>query len=147
MAKLSKEQYSRRNENAAIRMSENKEVSTLTEKQHEVLAELCSFRHELHCNQEDLFASNGANFAIFWNFLREEIYNKLSDANLPKISFPNSDEISTDYDYSDFGLSYEEAMEDVINYASEVNNRIEKYLKEIDNNFATNYCPTGALRL
>lgn len=147
MAKLSKAQYERRNENASIRMAGNKEIDSLLSEQHEVLAELCSFRHELHCNQKDLFMSNGSNYSIFWKMLRETLYEKLDSVNLPKISFPNSDDISSDYDFEDFGLSYDEAIEELMAYTSEVNTIIEKYLRQIDINHNTKYCPTGALRI
>ena len=160
MSKLTKDQYSRRNENAARRMTENTTVQTLTTEQHALLSNICSFRHELHSNQEDLFCCEGSNYTPFW----EQISNlsdrarQLSLNGCPCIDIESlpSDH---DYDYDEFWnmedwwtddededcRSY--ALNVVLEAAQDYNKAVETFLSKIDEEHGTNYCPTGSTRI
>ena len=65
MAYLDKDAYIAKRELAARRMAENAEIETLTPEQHEALEYLCTVRHNIHCNQDDLFKSQCGNFTDF----------------------------------------------------------------------------------
>jgi len=160
MSKLTKDHYSRRNENAARRMTENATVQTLTTDQHELLSNICSLRHELHSNQDDLFCCEGSNYKPFW----EQISNlsdrarQLSLDGCPCIdieSLPNDhdyDEVDF-WDMEDWWSDDEDddlrsnALNAVLEAAQEYNSKIESFLAKIDNKHGTNYCPTGATRI
>jgi len=151
MAHLTKEQYIRRNENAAIRMGENKEnCSTLNEEQHDLIARICSMRHRIHCDQQSLYNVESANCSEYGEFLMNVQYDVLN-AKLPvlKISY---DEMAPDSDdrYHDFIDDTDEAeeknLEAFYEIMNETNNQIEAWLREIDEQHGTSYCPTGILR-
>lgn len=102
MGDSKKEMYERKAAYAERRMRENAENENLTEEQHDVLAWLCSVRHNFHCNYSDLFNSEGDHdfFDPFDNSCGEcEVNQKLEEVGLPKIPFnydtadiPNEDD-------------------------------------------------------
>lgn len=148
MAYLSKDQYSRRNENAAIRMQSNKSINSLTEEQHDALAFLCSARHNLHSQKDKAIKS------IENGLVREILYAnaQIKESGLKVMSFVGDDrsdyiDIDTldilDIDGDD---EYDDEYNRISNELEELNDKIEKYLSEIDSEFGTNYAPTGLLR-
>jgi hypothetical protein len=148
MAYLSKDQYSRRNENAAIRMQSNKSINSLTEEQHDALAFLCSARHNLHSQKDQAIKSddNGLVQAIVFANVQ------IKESGLKAMSFVGTDisdfiDIDTidciDIDGDD---EYADEYSRISNDLEELNDKIEKYLSEIDSEFGTNYAPTGFLR-
>ena len=149
MAYLSKEQYSRRNENAAKRMVENAKNIALTEEQHEALAELCSARHDLHSNKRQVIIDDYNNYKQ--NIVYANI--KLLESGLIPMYFVGTDE--SDYididSFSEFELQDDENFDDEYFRISEeledLNSKIEAYLSEIDKTYNTNYAPTGAQRI
>lgn len=142
MARKSKEQYQHQTENAHKRNFEQKEIATLTEEQHEALAQVCSIRHELHTNQKSLFCSESSKYSTLLNYLDGGIKEILNSAKLKNSLSWNIVDLPSDYDCedSDKGLS------EVFSFVEKVNSEIENYLREIDKTHGTNYCPTGALR-
>jgi hypothetical protein len=98
-----KEMYERKAAYTERKMRENAENENLTEEQHDVLAWLCSVRHDFHCNYSDLFNSESSHvfFEPFDNFGKEcEVNQKLEDTGLPKIPFSyNSWYIPVEDDY------------------------------------------------
>jgi hypothetical protein len=148
MAYLSKDQYSRRNENAAIRMQSNKSINSLTEEQHDALAFLCSARHNLHSQKDRAIESieNGLVQAIVFANVQ------IKESGLKAMSFVGTDvsdfiDIDTidilDIDGDD---EYDDEYNRISNDLEQLNDKIEKYLSEIDSKFGTNYAPTGLLR-
>ena len=150
--KLSKEAYEGKREWASKKMADMKMITTLTEEQHDVLAELCSFRHELHTNQESLFNTESANYPFFNEMLSGGINEKLKEVGLPEIKSLDVlyDDFPTDmdifYDIAEFETN-EEGLEIALQRASEINSAIEGYLLEIDKQHGTSYCPSGYTRL
>ena len=183
MSYLKKEQYEARANNAAQNMADNKDIDTLTEEQHDALAQVCSIRHVLHGNnQKAVFFSNYANHSDWYTYLDNSfsgeqgvINTLLQEAGLPIIEgLQLSEDLPSDND-SEF-LSIEE-MADTCNFDNEdnlededyeeavieaytsygtqkcyqaaelINDLIEQYLKNIDQEHGTSYCPTGALRV
>jgi len=151
MAYHTKETYERKAEWAANRMEENSKIESLTEEQHSALAKLCSFRHELHCNQDSLFITESANYNKYHEMLDEGVNTILINAGLLIING-----IATDFMPSDMDLAYgcaeewetlEEGKEIALNQAIAINEKIETYLLQIDNKYGTNYCPSGKSRL
>lgn len=164
MGYLSKEAYERKNEYAARRMHNNAQIDSLTEEQHEFLAELCEFRHELHCNQNALFLSECADYNRYWNYI-SELSNKASAVGLQFNGYDEDTGIELvsdsyyDYDISeddyesedDYVEAKEEAYNDaqieVLKFAQKLNFDIEKFLAKIDAEHGTDYCPAGATRI
>ena len=165
MARLSKDEYDRRCESAARRMADNAEINTLTEEQHEWLADLCKFRHELHCNQEALFVSGSGEFSNYWRRIRnlcqeaKAVGFKLPDYEdefLPDDSDFNEDELeykgetypaNCDVDSDEYDYKRDAAFWTVTDFAGEVNTAIENMLRDVDKEHGTNYCPTGTHRV
>jgi len=174
MGKINKEGYERKREWAANRMAANKEINTLTEEQHDALANLASFRHELHTNQKSLFNTGSANYDNFWKMIWDgeanefsELNEKLNEVGLPLLPRYSPLELSNDMDFNDVEIidgdiiyevgidsenerwqdKYDYAYSEVIDYAEKINTDIENYLSEIDEKYDTNYTPTGASRL
>ena len=150
MAILTKEQYDKRTENAIIRQENNKQVTTLTEEQHELIAEVCNMRHKIHSsdkelyNMESLFSEEASKWI-------DEINSKLKEVNLSKIeNIPRIEDIPTANDVYD-GLIDEDEEEDNVEEFFKImnilNNSIEKWLSNIDFEHGTKYCPTGAHRI
>ena len=156
MAYLNKEVYERKEAYTNKRMLQNAENENLSSEQHEVLAWLCSKRHEVHTNQEDFFYSESPNCTEYWDLIDDgcsngTIRDKLQSVNLPDLKWSFSiDDYMNDALCSEFGYSEEEIeaeLESCIEMAGKFNNDIEKYLREIDKKYGTNYCPSGAGRL
>jgi len=154
---LNEEEYERRNEAAAQRMEKNAENTSLSEEQHEVLAELCSIRHKMHCHPNGFWISESCDYRIFFNYIDSEINELLRNAGLPAIKFPDATNCPSDADWdmelnqSDYSDDeWEDMMDDAhheaLNFAEKINTIIEDYLKKIDEKHGTNYAPTGALR-
>lgn len=159
MAKLSKEAYAGKKEWSAKRMLANREKETLTEAQCDAIEELCRFRHELHCNQKALFHTGSSYYSEYWDNIgynghESDINKTLCNAGLPLIFnheedvLPTDDDInSDDYDTDDdYQEEHDELLLEVLEFASEVNKEIEKYLRSIDEMYGTDYAPSGATR-
>ena len=150
MGIISKEGYRGKREWAAKRMEQNKKIETLTEEQHNLLAELCTFRHDLHHNWDSAWNEESQNFDKFANNiseysvedgLSEKIMAALGEAPFKRIDYPTAGT----YDLDD--LSYEEGFDQACDLFIEVNNEIETFLREIDKEHGTDYAPSEATRL
>lgn len=158
MAHLSQQQYAQRNENAARKMSKNSEIESLTPEQHEALSNLCTVRHEFHCDLDH----------VVWSDDRKnkkklvEANIALAESGLSAMSFiPTHPEDYIDIDTIDELYEIEDVPEDdnereewrsdnyyrIMGELSELHNKIEDYLRNIDSEHGTQYCPTGALRV
>lgn len=149
-----KQMYEGKARYVARKYEENKEIGLengLTEEQIEVLQKLCTFRHELHCNQEALYYSEFPNSREFSYMLNDGIADMLKKVNLPSENMYFytddliDDNVCLDLDYTD--EEKEEALEACFEFARNVNNEIEDYLREIDKQYKTQFCPTGFSRL
>lgn len=153
MGIVSKEGYERKAEYAARRMEENKKIKSLTEEEHDMLAELCSLRHKIHTSIERLWVEDTEH-------LLEQLF-EFNPGTLPplKLSMDIADIPSeNDYygnvygdkdDYEDYidWFEHSEHYEEYCDVMNTINNEIESYLHEIDMKHGTNYCPTGMTRL
>lgn len=148
MAHLTKEDYSKRNENAAKRMLENSKNDSLTEKQHEAISMLCTARHELHSNKRHAIIEDykglkqaivSANIAILESGIKPMDFVGTDSSDYIDIDSLNEIEYTED--------EYESEYERISNELEELNEKIENYLSEIDSKYGTNYAPTGAQRV
>lgn len=172
MAKLTKEQYERRKENAHYRHERNREITTLTDEQHTGLALLCSARHEFHSTDwSDFYNDQSGGQDRAWSYIYNEAGSTTYTQEIPGAEFmriidehnlPELDlsELAGDSSYhpllSDIELGIETDMnkQEYYDYAcdyysdfkSRINRAIESYLSQIDREHGTNYCPTGAHR-
>ena len=154
MAYLSKEAYDRKREWAARKHKKQKCVTALSEEQHEVLAELCRIRHELHCNKDAFFITGRADYrstrAYFPNEIGDGRINEdLASVGLPIIRWSHSfldfpdDNAWQEGGYEDWDEAYEAARD----MAEDLNSNIEDYLRNIDEEYGTEYAPSGATRI
>lgn len=161
---------------AKRKMQENAQIETLTKEQHETLENLCSFRHEFHANKSSLFNTESVEFGNFSFDMQDEENAKLAEVDLPKIqwSFRDNCHIPNDsfrewFDFADYpaltkiieeqgleldlddddtyNLVYEELFVEAMGEYEKLNQDIEKYLRQIDEQFGTQYTPTGFARL
>ncbi|MFA5068076.1 MAG: hypothetical protein WC466_08610 [Candidatus Izemoplasmatales bacterium] len=154
----SKDVYDKKREYAARKMAKNKDIDTMTDEQHDAVANLCSIRHELHTNMHNVAISDDQN--IKKKIVLANI--QLRESDLPHMSFVPLDEIDyIDIDsIEDLKLMGENPENDeeknewytenyyrISNELSELNSNIEKYLKQIDEKYGTSYCPTGLSRV
>ena len=166
MAYLDNNAYDRKREWAAKRMSGNRKVDTLTEEQHDLLEELCRFRHELHTSWEDAFNTNSPSFGYFADNI--SIYSVgNSGEELPcriEAAFGKKPYYARDYydlneaidilreegidsDHPDYNSELNELKEQAFEVFATINDEIEAFLCEIDKEYGTNYCPSGATRI
>lgn len=147
------------------RNRENEEIETLTPEQHEALQYVCSVRHELHVGHKAMFNTNSDDYRKLWDYLTEgessSINTILESAGLKRIDGINLDiaECPSDDDwyyfmdeeekaeYDSIDDWYEEAYNELSEILEEVNRKIENYLREIDKEHGTNYCPSGFQRI
>lgn len=161
MAYLNKDQYAYRRESAAQRNAKSAEIGMrngMTEEQAEAIAHLCSARHEMHCNIDGLVSDGGYSFiARRLQQTNEEIHN----SGLPRLTcLPLYDDDCIHIDDMELLTSYDNPPDDedefqnwyATNYEriyeewSDLNDKIEDYLREIDEKFSTSFAPTGKLR-
>ena len=143
------ERYSRKSIYVANKNAKNRklaEVHGLTDNQHEALTWLCSFRHELHCNQEDLFFSESANFSEFSCQICGRLTRYLQKVGLISDSrmFDYSDEffdLPMDF-YCNTDAEYDDGLQQVLEFCEKVDADIIKFLQKIDKKYKTEYAPT-----
>lgn len=142
------QRYSNKNVYIANRNAKNRKLAEdhgLTDNQHEALVWLCSFRHELHCNQEDLFYSESANFSDFSCQICGRLTRYLQEVGLiANRMFDYSDDffdLPIDFDcHSD--EEYEQGLQQVHEFCERVDADIIEFLQEIDARYHTEYAPT-----
>ena len=163
MAKLKKEQYAYRRESAASRAAENKAIAVehgMTEEQAELISELCSLRHEVHTNMDKVtkFDNNPSITGQLVNLAR-----KIDEVGLPQIPgipigegyYIDIDDINELFEIDVWPESgtrewqdkYDDEYCRIYDELVELHEDIEKYLAEIDKQYGTSWCPTGALRV
>ena len=101
MAYLDKEIYEKKQAFAENRNKKNAEIETLTEDQHDTLSWICAVRHELHCNQDDVFNSESSYYSKFCDIFGDDgtISKRLNECNLPNIELTDISDIPTSDDY------------------------------------------------
>ena len=154
MGLISKEGYEAKARYAQKRMEENAQIKTLSEEQHNVLSWLCKVRHIIHTNQKSFFVTESTISGEIYKYIDEEINYKLESCKLPKIQWSvDGFDLVTDFDYYELDEeertteTYNELLGQCIDQLELINSDIEKYLKTIDNEHKTSYCPTGVSRL
>lgn len=163
MAYLNKEQYAYRREAAARRAADNEAIAVehgMTEEQAELISRLCSLRHELHSNMDEVTKGDG-NLDIKGRLV--ELAREIDEAGLPQVpcipiaegDYIDIDSIDDLLEYGEWPESgtdeWQEKYDDeyfrIHDELSDLNNEIEKYLAGIDKQYGTKWCPTGALRI
>ena len=163
MAYLKKEQYEYRRESAARRAAENEEIAVehgMTEEQAELISELCRLRHELHTNM-DAVTINDSNLNIKKELVG--IARQIDESGLPQvpcipiaegdyIDIDDIDELFECEKWPDSGTQewqdkYDDEYHRIYGELEQLNKDIEAYLADIDKQYGTHWCPTGALRI
>ena len=143
------ERYSRKSIYVANKNAKNRKISAengLTSAQHEAITYVCSFRHELHCNQEDLFYSESANFSEFSCQICGRLTRYLQKVGLISDSrmFDYSDEffdLPIDFDCHS-AEEYEQGLQQIHEFCEKIDADIIEFLQEIDQRYKTEYAPT-----
>lgn len=149
-------------------MKSNSEIGQdngLTEEQCNALAEVAGLRHIMHISHDDMWNNNSSNFNELWGYVNGKygegegkINQLLEEVGLPTIPFGDYSEIPTYDDYTLLGYDEDyDSYEDWLDHGEEyntfwyavetINTKIEDYLREIDKQYGTSYCPTGFARL
>ena len=163
MAYLNKEQYAYRRESAARRNADNEAVAVehgMTEEQAELISDLCRLRHELHTNMDRVTRSDtdlrikaqlvAANAAIKESGLTpvpciptdEGDYIDIDDIDLLQ-EIEEWPESGTD----EWQEKWNEEYSRIYDELEQLNSDIEHYLADIDRQYGTAWCPSGALRI
>ncbi len=139
----------------------NRSITSLTPAQHNALEYLATVRHKMHVNQEAFIKADAANHSIFTQYILNynvefSINQHLTKAGLPSIQFPDEiykvlfcDAVSrndfyTDYDYL---MQLSINLDRYLNITEALNTTIENYLRVIDLEYHTIYCPRANYRL
>jgi len=148
MAILDKEAYEAKKRSAERRMTDTAEKESLNAKQHAKLARLCKFKNMMRTNQKAFFFFDTQDHILFWGLVDYEINEYLDDVKLPCIDFGDTDSpYITNENYEDKGLGYNDALALTLQFAEKVDKAIEDYLRMIDDQAGTNYCPNGETKL
>lgn len=163
MAYLNKDQYAYRRESAARRNADNEVVAVehgMTEEQAELISDLCRLRHELHTNMDRVTRSDtdlrikaqlvAANAAIKESGLTpvpciptdEGDYIDIDDIDLLQ-EIEDWPESCTD----EWQEKWNEEYSRIYDELEQLNSGIEHYLADIDRQYGTAWCPSGALRI
>lgn len=163
MAYLNKEQYAYRRESAARRNADNEVVAVehgMTGEQAELISDLCRLRHELHTNMDRVTRSDtdlrikaqlvAANAAIKESGLTpvpciptdEGDYIDIDDIDLLQ-EIEEWPESGTD----EWQEKWNEEYSRIYDELEQLNSDIEHYLADIDRQYGTAWCPSGALRI
>jgi len=162
MAYLNKEQYAYRRESAERRNADNEAVAVehgMTEEQAGLISDLCRLRHELHTNMDAVTRSDDlrikaqlvvANAAIKESGLTPVPCIPTGDGDY--IDIDDIDELLEIEDWPESGTDewqekWNEEYSRIYDELEQLNSDIEKYLAEIDRQYGTAWCPSGALRI
>lgn len=163
MAYLSKEQYAYRRESAAKRNAENEAIAIcngMSQEEASLVSELCSFRHELHVSVSSLTRSGEGSAEL--RRRADDLDYRIEASTLPRICFASmlddiddldgliynyGDDVPADHSSEDFSEWYDENYRRIYAEYEGVNVMIERYLRALDDEFGTHWCPCGALRM
>ncbi len=164
---LSKEAWEAKERYVQRRNAQNAQITTLTEEQHDLLAEVASIRHNIHSSIDNTFSVEAMDNSDISKL--DDINERLEAVGLPPINLPDTSFFVTsdDYDYvltADDRAEYEElaaengfesgfhywmensAYNEYYDQMSDLNSVMEQYLKDIDAEHGTQYAPTGWAR-
>lgn len=160
---FTKDVYADKAAYAARRMAENAEIKTLSDEQHDALARLCEIRHWIHSTDEmKLFNAESSEATEFSGYLKEIEDGLLWEVGLPSLetidfySLPTSSDFEllyTEEERQEYGNDFDRWLNEGSEFSEfcdmihHLNNDIERYLKAIDNEHGTHYCPTGLSRV
>nr|DAG06847.1 MAG TPA: Cpf1/RNA Complex FUNCTION-RNA complex.49A [Caudoviricetes sp.] len=163
MAYLSKKQYEHRSNNAALRNARNAQkaiANGMTEEQADLITQLCGLRHDFHCNMEKIaeyIESKGEFLRKFrsWEAEAEKenlpelfISGKLEDIDeIEGLEDYYGEDVPEDNDSDEYKEWYSEEYSRIYDELSELHKKIERYLKSIDEQYNTEFCPTGIQRI
>lgn len=162
MAYLKKEQYEYRREAAARRASANEKVAVehgMTEEQAALISRLCTLRHDLHTNiDKTVICNSECGHGILPDLVK--LGNEIIESGLQKVScipedYFEIDDIDTLQECEEWPESgtrewqdkYDDEYYRIYGELEQLNKDIEKYLSDIDKQYGTHWCPTGALRV
>lgn len=160
MAYLKKEQYEYREKAAARRAADNEQIAVehgMTKEQAGLISDLCALRHELHTNIQHYLCNNTEACKALYDMVE-----RIDESGLQELDL--GDYWGGDYiDIDDFEMLFEtvKVPEDdnernewfdnegwrISQDWENVNSIIEEYLRLIDKQYGTKWCPTGALRI
>ena len=146
MSKKKRNTYIRTERYAKMLMEHNARNPNISQAQAEFLQQLAHYRHCLHSNPHQYFFNQKKSVEIdtFFALAHSQLYFQMLDLPYPKEMFDGLLKLKVDRDlqYTDFSKAVEHFAQD----SETLNTLIERYLKSIDDEKGTKYCPTGKLR-
>ena len=156
--RLRQQMFDRRANAAARRANENAaiaEAAGLSEEQIEVITEVCSLRHEVHTRMADIAISDSNTPAFnrlactFFGMWEGD--GRVAEVGLPALKGVNDWEFSSVEMEREVRDLTDAERDEVIAAACEwlegFNTAVERWLADIDKQYGTHYCPTGAQRI
>ena len=163
MAYLKKGQYEYRREAAARRAADNEQIAVehgMTEEQARLISDLCALRHELHTNMDKVTVSDNdlrikPSLVKLNAAIRESGLKPAECMPSYEDDYIDIDDIDWLYETDEWPESgtqewqdkYDDEYSRIYGELEQLNNNIEKYLADIDKQYGTHFCPTGALRV
>lgn len=157
-----KEIYARKAEWAAKRHAKNSatgQLNGMSEDLTEAIERLCSLRHELHTSEKSIFLREAdtlsqlvkinhtlAELGHVMTFIPSDVSDYI-DIDSDDVVYFYAEEEGIEVGTDEFMEFYEEHYTRVVGELNDLNNKIEGYLRDIDNRYGTSYCPTGYTRL
>lgn len=127
-------------------MEQNSKNPNISPVQHEFLKDLAKYRHEIHAHSHQYFLSEVKAIDIDCFFAvahSMEFFNNI-DLPYPEKMLNIFDQLKEDKQYQ--YVSFDEAVSRFANTKEALNTEIENYLKSIDVDKGTKYCPSGMYR-
>lgn len=156
---MRKEMFEAKARYAERKNSDNFDIATINgmeEEQAGAIVKLCAYRHYIHTHQDSLWCVESADYDKMNDLLNGGIYEMLKEVGIENMLAWDTSDLDNDQTY-DLNLddateeekeeAYEEAYRAVYYFVERVNKQIEKFLKEIDEKYKTQFCPTGLSRL
>jgi len=150
MSIISKEGYEAKARYASNNARDNEEILDNEELSNK-LDRICAIRHQLHsCNRAALYNTESSNFEEMWNIVELQTFageEVLDETNCPsdidwseniidKEEYQDNYEVYNDYMFGFFAKKIEE-----------INKKVEEKLRQVDAEYGTSYCPSGASRI
>lgn len=159
---LKKEQYDYRRESAASRNADNEEIAVrngMEQEQAELITKLCSMRHDLHCSTRDIASGDESgmlNELVSLNIrIKESGFTPMDFVPSDEEDFIDIDSIdllkemgeTPDSDSDEYNTWLADTLDRIERELCTLNDKIEDYLRNIDQKYSTQFAPTGALRM
>lgn len=143
---MGKQKYKRIFQYAEMLMQHNRDNPNVSDEQADFLEKLAQYRHLLHASPQQYFFNTKKTFEIdrFFALSQSQAYFDAMGLPFPKDIFNlmNTLQENRELQFTDF----DKAVEQYAYNTEAINNLIERYLRQVDEEKGTLYCPSGTVR-